>query len=308
MQRESGYTKRKKKSVSSSPDTSGLLEFKKARHLSESSIESEEQSDFEDCSEIIESEQEINNSEGEPQEIATMSLDEDKLLDKISKMLDDRLAKVKSDIVKEVTSTMQKHIETLETKVFTVEKENDKMKKELQAVKVSVETKSEALKKSERDCKDLTARVVELEQYSRRENIKIFGLMESRDEDIKEEVMEFLTKKMKCDVDEADVNAVHRLDTKSQASIINGARPVIVRFTSRDIKLSVMKARKILKGSRVFVSDHLCKSMNALFNRVRKDPQVENAWSWDGSVFFKSVSGRVYKIRYGQTVEDVVRG
>lgn len=308
MQRESGVAKRKKERGSSSPNTSDIADFKKPRHQDNSSdSESEEQINFEDCSEIIETDEELDKlSDGKPK--YTLKMDEGQLVDKISTMLNERLEKMKVEIVQEVKQTMQTHIERLEAKVFSLEQINDNMRKQLSDIKTVVESQNDALKVNEKKCDDLMTRVVELEQYSRRENLKIFGLAESRGEDIKKEVVEFLTNTMKCDIDETDISAVHRLDTKSHASIINGARPVIVRFTNRETKISVMRSRKILKGSKVFISDHLCKSMNALFNRVRKHTQVENAWSWDGSVFFKDTSGKVYKIRYGQTVEDVMAG
>ena len=66
-----------------------------------------------------------------------------------------------------------------------------------------------------------------LEQYSRRETIKVVGLKEEEGEDTEQKVLEIF-KAVGGDITPADVSVVHRTGDRKRKG-----RPILVRFVSR---------------------------------------------------------------------------
>ena len=79
----------------------------------------------------------------------------------------------------------------------------------------------------------------------------------------------------------------------------------MVVFLRKDDLTSTILARKKLKGSGITIVEDLSKETHQLFNRVRKDPRVDSAWTWEGKVKIKVKDGKVYHIRYGQQLDEL---
>ena len=80
-----------------------------------------------------------------------------------------------------------------------------------------------------------------LEQYNRRDNLKLFGMPEDSVENTIEKVMS-LCSHLDAKVDERDISIAHRLPTP------NGrVKPIIVKFSRRVAKIDVMRKKKKLR-------------------------------------------------------------
>jgi hypothetical protein len=75
---------------------------------------------------------------------------------------------------------------------------------------------------------------------------------------------------------------------------------------SRDIKQAVMRCRKNIRRSGVYVNEDLCRDQQALFNRIRNHDDAYQVWSWNGIIFFKDYNDRIHKIQYGEVVSHVM--
>ena len=122
-----------------------------------------------------------------------------------------------------------------------------------------------------------------LEQFSRRETIKVVGLKEEEGEDTEQKVLEIF-KAVGADITPADVSVVHRTGDRKRKG-----RPILVRFVSRKKRKEVMKKKKILKDKReyagVYVFDDLTTlRAKMLYYLKKKVPVVENAWTIDGRI------------------------
>jgi exosome complex exonuclease DIS3/RRP44 len=124
-----------------------------------------------------------------------------------------------------------------------------------------------------------------LEQYTRRESVRIFGVKQ----DDRETVEEVETKTLKVlrdagvEVVPEDIAAVHRVGKRQ-----NSSRPILVKFVSRRKRREVMVNKKTLKGKqgyeRVFIGDDLTPLRARLLGTVKKLPNVEKAWVVDGRI------------------------
>ena len=122
-----------------------------------------------------------------------------------------------------------------------------------------------------------------LEQYSRKENIKIYGIAEQERENTNDIVIN-LAKELGVGIDAHDISVSHRLPGPK-----GKPRPIIVKFTRRDVKNEIMKKKKVLKGKStfkdVFINDDLTKLRGKLMKAIKGDEKVIRTWSVDGRIF-----------------------
>ena len=125
-----------------------------------------------------------------------------------------------------------------------------------------------------------------LQQYSRRENIRIHGVQEDRGEtgEITEKKALAVLRATGVTVDDQDIAACHRVG-KPRA----GPKAIIVRFVSRRKRTQVMKSKKKLKEQsgmqKTFINDDLTTLRSRLYGYVRALPCVDKAWTVDGKIF-----------------------
>lgn len=150
-----------------------------------------------------------------------------------------------------------------------------------------------------------------LEQYSRRSHIRIIGLPIRSGTDCKRVVSTFISENLKNRNGEplhcapSDIDAAHPLplrppssresdpDSTSLKSKNQRIPAVIVRFHDRELRDSIIKARRSLKGRRsnsnapmYSIVEDLTSKNAALLQRLRDQPAVyEAAWSWEGKIY-----------------------
>ncbi|KAK7921879.1 hypothetical protein WMY93_008781 [Mugilogobius chulae] len=114
----------------------------------------------------------------------------------------------------------------------------------------------------------------ELEQYSRKENVRIHGIQEENMEETEEILVEKVCKlaaEAGTNIRESDISAVHRLGgAKKQCK----TRPVIVRFVSRRKKAELMRNKAVLRShsssKNIFISDDLTSMRYKLFKYAKE--------------------------------------
>ena len=127
--------------------------------------------------------------------------------------------------------------------------------------------------------------------------MRIFGLREETGENCVCKVFDLVTTKLGRKLTDQDIEVAHRLPAKVKPW------PVIVQFRSRDIKLDVMKRRRVLKGSGIVIADDLCNGLLNTYNRLKQHPDCKKAWSWDGQLFAELKTGPVVKVRWAESLE-----
>ncbi|XP_066289027.1 uncharacterized protein [Branchiostoma lanceolatum] len=93
---------------------------------------------------------------------------------------------------------------------------------------------------------------------------------------------------------------------------MEGARPIIVKFSNYAKRSQVYMAKKQLKGKRnamdkpFVIRENLTKRNLELFNSVKRLPQVSNVWTKDGKIFAKVTrDGGTPEIRRFVSEDDV---
>lgn len=126
-----------------------------------------------------------------------------------------------------------------------------------------------------------------LEQYSRRESIRVNGIDEAPGPDGEDltGVMVQLGKKIGIDLKSSDISVVHRLGRKSDKP-----RPVLCKFVARSHKDAFMKKRKGLKDipefkTKVFINEDLTQLKAKLMAYAKSLDNVKRVNSYNGRLF-----------------------
>ena len=127
-----------------------------------------------------------------------------------------------------------------------------------------------------------------LEQYQRRDNLRIVGIEEEvgESEDKLEEKIAEVAREIGVTLDPGDISVAHRLGKKPDGRNENHARPVIVKFTRRKKRSEILKKKGELKKSRkkIFINEDLTGLRATLFKIVKDSEKVKNVTTRDGKI------------------------
>lgn len=166
------------------------------------------------------------------------------------------------------------------------------------------EVKQLRLQNAEKDQRivDLERRVDELEQYSRVNDVVITGikirprsyaravaadsgeLSDQEIQSVEQQVVSYLQSRG-IETDLEHIEACHPLPTK------NGRPPaVIMRFTNRKKKIALLKQGRKLKGTNVFINEHLTKKnadIARIAQQLRNQGKIQQTWVTNCKIFIK---------------------
>ena len=222
----------------------------------------------------------------------------EKRLDEISAKLSHMLTKNDTSFIKTIIKdtleeikekflgSVLKKLEVMEGSVFESKNEIDALKRTIKEQRSEID----ALKKAQQDAESIhNSSQNDLEQYGRRNSVRISGLANDSDQQtsmvVADETISLLSKKLGLKLESKDVDVAHRLGKYAP----NKNRPVIVKFVRRQTKIDIMQRAKLLKGTGVFINEDLTKINAEVLSSLRlKEPAlVERAWSREGKLFVR---------------------
>lgn len=142
---------------------------------------------------------------------------------------------------------------------------------------------------------DLVDRTEELEQYQRRNNIRIFGVKETKGENTDNLVVELCREKLGLELPPSAISRSHRVGRPRHpvaGDIKEQRRAIIVRFTTYRSREMVFGAKKRLKGTGVTIREDLTSRRLELLRRATALYGVRNAWTFDGRVLYIDQHGK----------------
>ena len=150
----------------------------------------------------------------------------------------------------------------------------------------------------------------ELQQYTRRPNLRIQDIEEDfRGEDLERKVLAVRNSHMKVDppVERKDIERCHRLGRVDAQK--NQPRTSIVRFASERVRDSVYRSRgggglkdynsKRDVGSKVFINEDLTKSRSKLAyeaRRLKTQNNINDCWTASGRILVKDRHDKIVQI------------
>ena len=127
------------------------------------------------------------------------------------------------------------------------------------------------------------SRLDELEQYSRRNAVRLLGVEENSVEDCEKISREILKDRLAVDIKIHQIDRAHRVGRKQQ----EGTRDILIKFTSYRYKKKVIEKRCGLKGSGLMLVEDLTRSRAKLLKKTLECSRVQFAWTADGRILAK---------------------
>ncbi|XP_065221127.1 uncharacterized protein LOC135846068 [Planococcus citri] len=187
------------------------------------------------------------------------------------------------EITKNVAS-IKKSIEKLEEQVSNLSKNQD-----------MANLKIENLKKSN---KGLRRSVNQLEQHACKNNVIIFGVPETKGENIRKIIFN-IAEKLDIQLHDYDIIAANRLLTNSR-----GTPAILVQLNDRDKRSQFIKQSKARKlnaknlgfnsNENIYVNEHLTKHTMSLFKKAKAlcdEGKILSTWSFEGNIYIRKSEG-----------------
>lgn len=160
-------------------------------------------------------------------------------------------------------------------------------------------------------------RMDDLEQYSRKNNVRIIGLAERKPTENKAAentpslVVNFINDTMNLNINSYDIGNAHRLGSIRREGPEH--RDIIVQFSTNIIKQQVMRNRRQLKdiNRNIYINDDLTKNRALLFKDARnelRNKRLSAVWTRDGNIFAKlTENSRPLKIDNNEQLSNLIR-
>jgi hypothetical protein len=206
----------------------------------------------------------------------------------LSKMFEDKLQN-KLDFQTSELFTLNTEIDVLTRTVEALKTENTDLRLELSRQAVGV--------KESRNASE------ELEQYTKNQNLLIHGVplpANGQNEDLYQLIPNLLNSNMPGQsLSPEMISIAHRLSS-ARTSAPNGSTnphppPIIVRFIRRVTRDGLLANRKLLKGKRITLTEHLTTGRSQLLKKasaLATARKIDSAWSKDGKIIIKTLQHR----------------
>lgn len=138
------------------------------------------------------------------------------------------------------------------------------------------------ISKLQENLNEANDKLEQLEQFSRLDGVRLFGLPEKNDENITDQVVSLFNTKLQVDVKSEDISACYRLKAK-EGSI----RPVMIKFSGRSVKNEIYRAKSKFKGTKFILREDLTKQRASAVSDLNKRFTNKNVFTNSGNVFVK---------------------
>ena len=191
----------------------------------------------------------------------------------------------------------------LKNEMASLRAEAEQTRNEVCSLRKELKQKDADLVSLRKDVSKLESEIEYLEQYSRRNTIRICGVAEDEDEDVTQEAMAVFEKiSIPKPVAPTDIDRLHRVGKKSSDK---GPRPILVKFATYAARERVTKARRSLQDTDLYVNEDVTSERWKLLYKLRKlkdEKKIDKVWTHDGTVVVKDSHN---KIHYARLLHEV---
>ena len=202
------------------------------------------------------------------------------MLPEMAALIKNQLPDIKK-IVKESTDTLSMEIKALREENAKLRADNSKLREDVDKLTQRVD-----MAETENDA---------LEQYTRRNSVRISGVPEGEGEDTDEEVIR-IANELQIHIGPSDIDRSHRIGKPKASGPKPRHRDIIVKFAAYNARQRVYLKRMDLRGSEnedmkgIFINEDLTKLRSKLLFDARslvRANMLKSAYSADGKIFVR---------------------
>lgn len=167
------------------------------------------------------------------------------------------------------------------------------------------------LAKKDQIIEDLEKQVDKLEQYTRRNSLRITGVPEKETEDLYAETLKLANEKLDVSppISITDIDRVHRIGPR-QSSGNSAPRTIILKMATYRARANIYKNRSKLRNNRdkIFLNEDLTKARSSLFRDARqfkREKKIIDCWTFDGTLLIKDLHGKIKTVQDRQHLQTI---
>ena len=171
-----------------------------------------------------------------------------------------------------------------------------------------LEQKEQRISQLEQKVQLLELQADGVEQYSRRANLRLYGIPEDENgENTDAKVLEVVNERMRIHppIQQNDIERSHRLGPKTDRQGQRRSRSIIVRFASERTRDGVYRARFKLKNfntnhAPIFINEDLTATRSAIAaeaRQLKKNKKILDTWTAAGNILVKTLLGTIVQIK-----------
>lgn len=175
-----------------------------------------------------------------------------------------------TDLIQKVTeSCLQKFSSNMESKMDAM---FSKFDKKFECLQEMVSNNMRKLSAAEK-------KIDQLEQYSRKNNLRLFGIPEANSENTDNLIVNLCKEKLGIDINKEDIDRSHRVGSDNKTT-----RAILVKFVSYRVKNDVYRKKKLLKGSKIVIKEDITKHRMELYQKAVDKYGQRMVWTSDGKI------------------------
>ena len=186
----------------------------------------------------------------------------------------------------------------------------DDLSSKFELITKQLAKKENRISELEKKVSQLEVDVDNLQQYSRRPNLRIYGIRDTHDgEDTDSKVVTLINRDLKLNppIKQTDIERSHRLGPAVNKHGKPNNRPIIVQFNSERTRDTVFKERFQLKhynslhrDDMVFVNEDLTPRRAALAAQtcdLKKRKVISDCWTYNGNIMIRDPANLVHAVK-----------
>ena len=185
-----------------------------------------------------------------------------------------------------VKSTDTSSPPTLDTIVALFRAQNRSMR---QCFEERLAEKDAEIKELKERTLKLETKLDEMEQYGRRNSVRISGVAENIN------ITSFVQEKLNIDIS----NHTDRYHPVGKPRQDGKPRPLLLKLTSHAVKTAIMQKRSQLRGTGCYINEDLTRLRNEIAYNCRlqkKGKKIKDTWTRDGCIFVKLTNDHIKRI------------
>ena len=185
----------------------------------------------------------------------------------------------------------------------------DELRHEVAELRTIIMAKDKQILDLTTKVQDLEDKADDLEQYSRRNSLRISGIPEREGEDVWQETLRVVNSTLLPPLTVEEIDRVHRVGPK----LPDKTRQILIKLATYRTRRRVFTARRGIKFTQpapgpsttltthpVFVNDDLTKTRSHLLyecRKAKKNGKIKETWSIDGNILIRDNASRVSQIK-----------
>lgn len=171
------------------------------------------------------------------------------------------------------------------------------LKNEIVSLRKELKEKDSVIEDLKEQIVTLETETDNLQQYSRRNSIRITGITETEYEDPVERSLALFNETLEVQppIQISDVDRIHRVGPKAPMK----SRQMLVKFSTYLARKRVMDARKSLENSSIWLNEDLTRRRSHICwmaRTMKKEKKIQGVWTVDGNILVKNNVNRVVMI------------